>query len=127
MNNYWFLFFSGIIFLVIGIFVLRKELGLRKNGVRVTGVIVEVIREEDMDGTSFRPVVQFTTHEGQSIVWRSTETGSIWRNALDKPMRIIYDPQNPQEVLRSHWSSSIMPVLFIVVGAAACIAPFFLH
>jgi hypothetical protein len=127
VNSYWWSFLFGIIFFVVGIYILRKEIALRKNGVRATGVIVDVIRERSEDGTLFRPVVQFTTHEGQKIVWRCSWGGTHWKTSRGEQMRIIYDPQNPQEVIRSNWSSAVSAVAFVSAGVLLCIISLFFH
>ena len=127
VNNYWWSFLLGFIFFVVGIHILRKEIALRKNGVRATGVIVDVIREISKDGTLFRPVVQFTTHEGQKIVWRCSWRGTHWKNSRGEQMRIIYNPQNPQEVIRSNWGSAVPAVAFVSAGVLLCIMSLFFH
>ena len=129
MYHNWLFLLMGIFPLLVGIYVLHKEVTLRKGGVRTTGVIVGVKRENstDSDGFSeatFRPIVQFVTHDGQEIVWQSTTSGTGWWNSLGKQMQIIYDPRNPQRVIRNHWSNYFwIMVLFFL--SAVCIVPVF--
>lgn len=132
MHDYWPLLGGAFPFLVAIVF-LRKQVILRKSGVRTTGVIVDVKREitttsDDRGygyGINFRPIVQFTTNDGQQIVWKCSESGLFWKNAQGKQMQIIYDPQNPQRVIRNHWSGYAVIVLLCFMSAVF-IVPFFI-
>ena len=127
MHNYWFLI-AGIVAFLMAIFSLWKEVTMRRGGVRTIGVVVDVEREVQRDETGsstlYRPLVQFVTHDGQQILWKCTDASSSWRNVRGKSMRIIYDPRNPQRVIRNHWTGYAVIVLLCLM-CALCIAVYF--
>ncbi len=127
MHNYLFLI-AGISTFLVAIFSLWKELTMRRDGVPTVGVIVDVEREEEReeDGkvTLYRPLVHFVTNDGQQILWRCTDASSSWRNARGKSMRIIYDPRNPQRVIRNHWTG-YAAIVILCLMCILCMAIFF--
>ena len=127
MHNFWFLI-AGIVAFLMAIFALWKEVTMRRGGVRTIGVIVDVEREVQRDETGsstlYRPLVQFVTNDGQQILWKCTDASSSWRNARGKSMRIIYNPRNPQRVIRNHWTGYAVIVLLCLM-CVLCIAVYF--
>jgi Protein of unknown function (DUF3592) len=97
---------------------------MRRNGIRTTGVIVAVQRERNDDSTVYRPLVQFVTNDGQQILWKCTSASSFGKNAAGKSMHIIYNPQNPQDVIRNNWMGTAAIVILCIIGAT-CLAVFF--
>lgn len=118
MNLDMFTFVLGVLIFLLAIYVLRREWNMRKNGIRATGIVVDVQREKDSDNdTVYRPLVQFITREGQNILWRCTTAAGSWKNMTGRPMHIIYDPQNPQQVIRNHWTGyAAVVILFFLSG-----------
>ena len=127
MHNFWFLI-AGIVAFLMAIFALWKEVTMRRGGVRTIGVVVdverEVKREDDRKVTLYRPLVHFVTNDGQQILWRCTDASSSWRNARGKSMRIIYDPRNPQRVIRNHWTG-YAAIVILCLMCILCMAIFF--
>ncbi len=124
MYHNWLLLLGGVLALLVAIYALRKEVTLRKGGMRTTGVVVDVRQERDEDGVIFHPIVQFTTYDGQEIVWEGMDKGGGWKNAQGKQIQIIYDPQNPRRVIRNHWSGYAWIVLLCFMSAV-CMVVFF--
>ena len=117
MHNYL-IFIGGVFTFLLAIFSLRKELTMRRNGVRTIGVVVDVRRESgDEGGVLYRPLVHFVTNDGQQILWKCTSASSAWRNVRGKSMRIIYDPRNPQRVIRNHWTGYAVVVALCLMCA----------
>jgi hypothetical protein len=117
MHNYW-IFLLGCVFFLGTIYLLRKQIILQKGSVRTTGTIVELLRERDVDGSLlFRPLVQFTTHAGQRILWECTRSSNQWENAKGELMKIIYDSRNPQRVISNYWSGYYRVVCCGLVSA----------
>ena len=127
MHNY-FVLMAGVTTFLLAIFSLWKELTMRRGGVHTIGVVVDVERKVQQDefgnSTLYRPLVQFVTHDGQQILWKSVSAASSWRNARGKSMRIIYDPRNPQRVISNHWTGYAFVVLLCLM-CAVCMAIFF--
>ena len=128
MHNFW-LLLAGVFTFLVAIFVLWKEVTMRRFGVYTTGVIVGVRREVQWNGDGgravlYRPLVQFVTVDGQQVLWRSTSASSFGRNAQGKPMRLIYDPRNPQRVIINSWTNYLVIALLCLMSVV-CLALFF--
>ena len=123
MHNYWFLI-AGVSTFLLALFSLWKEVTMRRDGVRTIGVVVGVEQENDGKDRLYRPRVHFVTNDGQQILWKCTSAASFWRNAKGKSMRIIYDPRNPQRVIRNHWEGYAVIVLLCLM-CVVCMAVFF--
>ena len=121
---YYLILIAGVFTFLLAIFSLWKEVTMRRDGVPTIGVVVGVERENDGEGRLYRPLVHFVTNDGQQILWRCTSAASYWKNARGKSMRIIYDPQNPQRVIRNHWTG-YAAIVILCLMCAVCMAIFF--
>jgi hypothetical protein len=111
---------AGLIPLAIGIILVMRNLSFLRTAVETTGTIVEL--RVSPDGEAFQPVVEFKTHEGQTIRW--TQFG--WRspppgNVGDEiPMK--YNAQNPNrariaKVSQMWLVGGMLSLMGLVVGA----------
>lgn len=122
MQNY-FVLSAGVLLFLLAIYLLWKDLTMRREGVRTIGLVIDVERKNDGEGPVYHPLVQFVTNDGQHITWRCTTATSYWKNLRGKTMSIIYDPRNPQSVIRNHWTN-YLPVVFLCLMGAVFFAIF---
>lgn len=98
------LLFFGVVLLAVGAVVfllISKSSQVKRDGVRVTGVISGYEERENREGTTvdFHPIVKFQTDDG------STREVSLAIGYKNKPytvgssLQVIYDPKNPSLVI----------------------------
>lgn len=92
------------------------------NGVRTTGQIVDLLREDTSDGPAFRPVVEFVDQRGTShrLVRSFTVSGSVVPDVGD-PVNIVYDPTDPSDATVVGVLFWLGPVLFAGIGVIGLI------
>jgi uncharacterized protein DUF3592 len=122
MHIFWVLL-AGVLFSLIAIYLLKTQFTMFRIGVSTTGVVVAVVPASS-GNTTYRPLIQFVTTDGQQIIWKCNVSTFWWKNIQGKSMRILYDPQNPQRVVLRHW------IVYSMIGIALfcgilCIAAFF--
>lgn len=83
-----------------------------------TGRLVDYVVDNNDDGTFYKPVVRFTTVDGQEIEYHSS-TGSTFKpQRIGTEVRIHYDPANPQHAaIDSVLDVWFGPIILIVIGA----------
>lgn len=97
------LLFFGAVLLVIGVVVfllISKSSQIKRDGVRVTGVVSGYEERENREGTTvdFHPIVKFQTDDGST---REASLAIGYKNkphAVGSPLQVIYDPKNPSLV-----------------------------
>jgi len=116
----------GLLFIYVGIKVIRKSLHLKKNGIRTLGTVISTSSEmtrsridnnmADGSGRIYRSTVEYTTEDGRTLEAEIGEGRGV-EDAIGSDRKIIYDPELPQEVQADNvLSMSIAPYLFLACG-----------
>ena len=74
-----------------------------RNHLLATGTVVDHVSSshesaQDDGGSLYHPVVEFTTPHGRQITFES-EFGSSRKRPVGRPVRVLYDPQFPEDAL----------------------------
>src|SRR5215813_10549630 len=87
--------FGGMMAWIGGLW-LRRQIRLRRKGVRVMGTVTRTEEERSNQGTiSYKPVVRFHTQAGEEIE-TATKVGTPWAGRrVGKVVPVIYDPARP--------------------------------
>ena len=75
-----------------------------------------VVRLTERDG-SYTPIFRFRTHDGRDVevIHSVSSNPPMWR--AGQPLRLLYDPQDPQSAIPDSWTSIwLFPLIFGVVG-----------
>jgi hypothetical protein len=87
------LFIAGLTILLIGIYKNTQLVQLRKTGIRVEGIIFQVINSGG--GDSYFPVVRFTTNANDTVTQKYKISTNWWSYKEGQNVQVIYDPINP--------------------------------
>lgn len=119
--NYVILGVVAIIFLT----TLFQALRLRLYGVRTTGTVTGLRRDDSGDGTVFHPLVRFTTRKGVSIEVESGFGTSVGEDYfyIGRQVDILYLPRNPKVFAIVGYESET--ILYLMLGAAFVIGIFY--
>ncbi|HEX2627735.1 MAG TPA: DUF3592 domain-containing protein [Chitinophagaceae bacterium] len=93
---YGILLIVGVIVAAIGVRMLLRSLTFIKSGERTTATVVEIIPVHGSDGTTYKPVFEFTTLEGRKMIHRQNSSSNPpgWKEGEETA--IIYDRDNPE-------------------------------
>ncbi|MCX4724124.1 DUF3592 domain-containing protein [Streptomyces sp. NBC_01306] len=108
----------GLLFGAVGGASLFKARWLRRHGARAYGTVVRLARTSGEGGSSYHPVVQYQTANGQVMEVRSSQ-GKSRRSSLraGSPVTVHYDPAKPQRMAIDGYSGGGGMVVFCVFGA----------
>ena len=91
---------------------------LQLRGIRTSGTIVELVRDDTGDGTTFSPVVAYTTKQGVEIVAKSffgtPETGRFFR--VGEKVDVLYSVRNPRHFAIAGYDVSALVLLGLLVA-----------
>lgn len=109
----------GLIFVGVGIGMLRTQRRNRSRWVPTTGTVTRwdhtPISSMDIDTVSL-PVVDFVTHDGRPIQASPSSAVDVGIYRTGHTVDIWYDPANPQRIAVGSTSSTLLPILLIVIG-----------
>jgi Protein of unknown function (DUF3592) len=99
---------AAIIFFLVGFAFYLKRKRLQKNGIRVQGVIKELIGS----GDSIYPVIEFKTILGESIIMKYNVSKSPGAKVGDR-VEMLYNPNNPNSFIIDGKAEKWLPVIFM--------------
>lgn len=113
----------GAWILTIALHRLRDARVRLRNQLRATGTVVDHRIGSFGSGEGqervFHPVIEFTTLHGRKVSFES-ELGSGRRQALGRPVKVLYDPQAPEDaVVRGFGPLYFVPLVAGILGLAA--------
>jgi hypothetical protein len=94
---YGILLIVGVIVAGIGVRMLFRTLAFIKSGERTIATVVEMIPVYGSDGTTYKPVFEFTTHEGKKIIHRYNSSSNPPGWKVGEETGIIYDRNEPEK------------------------------
>ena len=90
---------AGILFFTIGSGMTMRQRSLEKQGIQAQGVVIELQENHDSDGSTYTPVVQFSTPNGESIVFTSSYSSSPPAFDVGETVMVVYPPDNPTNAI----------------------------
>ncbi len=113
------LIFGGIGFVLLaiaGLLFLREQSFLNKAE-HVMGTVTDLDRSESDGDTSYCPVIDFSTTDGQNVRYHASICSSPPAFDVGDSVKIIYDPSNPKNVqMENFWDEYVAPFVLGVVG-----------
>lgn len=119
--------FVGLVFILIGLYFIRKTHQYKTNGIKATAIIKEVVsqRTTEVSNNSFNkemmyyPVLTFTSKDGKSITKQSNSgrnTPTAYK--VGDPVTIYYKAQNPEDfIIDNFLTTKLLPYGFLSIGA----------
>jgi hypothetical protein len=111
----------GLLFFLIGIVLLAREIAFQHDAVIGRGSVVELRVTESADGPNTSPVVEFMTLEGAPIRFEGVSTCPA--ATLGDAVPIIYRPADPQHArINTFVQRWLFPCIFILLGSLLILA-----
>ena len=125
---------TGIILLVISLFILKESLAFLRTSERAIGTVIELEKIDGSDGDTFKPIFKFKTSLNQEITYRHISSSNPPGWEVGEEAIIAYDPNNPSVArLLTYfgtfsWSIVLMAIAMplIVIGGGYHLAQHFL-
>jgi len=114
---------SGLVLLAAGAGFTYQYYRVKQNGIMTTGQVIRLDKRCSDDSCTYRPVVEFTTQDGQISTHPSSSSTSPPAHDVGEIVTIYYMRENPQEA-RIKGEAGVFRWIFIGVGAGAIIAGF---
>ncbi len=104
-----------------------------KEAVKAEGAVVELVRSQSSDSTTYRPVVHFLSQDGRQIEFTSTSGSNPPSYTSGEKVEVLYLPSAPQDAringFFSLWGGPVivggMGSLFFLIGAGIMLAGLF--
>lgn len=108
--------FMGAVFTAIGGYGIGRASRVKRGG-RTDGVVIGTITSESRNGLPLHhPVVRYLTRNGDTFEVPSTQGHLSRPPAPGTPVRVCYDPANPQRMMLAHQGAPAVFWLFCVIG-----------
>ncbi|RME65820.1 MAG: DUF3592 domain-containing protein [Nitrospirae bacterium] len=119
----FFVIVVGLVFIGAAIYGYRDTFSFAENLKETQGIVVGVQKERRSDAkgtwyTTYRPVVEFETG-GKKYRFLATVSSPGYRNAEGRAVRVLYDPENPQNARLAEEELTYFYLLFGICGALA--------
>lgn len=106
----------GLALIIGGYTLLRKLDKMKQNGVLVEGIIFSFDGSSSYSGNDSGPVIRFVTKEGVWVTKEYSEGISHSFMKSGQKVRVIYDPDNPENFVVSSTTPKWLPYLLLVIG-----------
>lgn len=117
------LLMSGL-FLYLGITGYVKKADLMQHSTKTIGYVKENIRHKNRKSTSYRPLIQFKTEDGETRTFESELSSNPPKYSVEQPVEIIYNPADPRNAeINNPWALWFSPTLLTAFGSIALILP----
>jgi len=115
--DYLFMLCIGVAFIYAGIFQQRKRGRLLGIGIKVDGVVFELVKgSSTKNSTFYYPVIRFLTMEKEWVTQKYDIGGSSNVYHEGDKLKVIYDPENPLNFTVDDTRAKIAGPLFKVIG-----------
>ncbi|QHT70409.1 DUF3592 domain-containing protein [Rhodocytophaga rosea] len=106
------LFIGGAFFSIISFKRYKQEKRLKNNGIKTTGIIVDIIEKVD-DGTFYHPIIEFKTIKGEVVKFEGVS--SMDKPIINDQIELLYNEDNPQEAVEEDGVASKGGIYFAIV------------
>jgi hypothetical protein len=119
------LMLAGLLFFAIGSGMTMRQRILEKQGIEAPGVVIGLQENYDSDGSTYTPVVQFSTNSGQSIEFTSSYSSSPPAYDVGESVTVVYPPDNPADAIIKS-DGQFLHIIFMLLGGAVTAVGFYL-
>ena len=115
----------GLLFFFIGSGLTMRQRSLEQQGIEAQGVVVDLQENYDSDGSTYKPVVQFKTRDGQNVEFASSYSSSPPAYDIGKSVTVVYPPENPSEAIIKG-DGQFLHIIFMLLGGTVASIGFLL-
>ena len=105
----------GLIFFAVGSGMTVRQRTLEKQGIEASGVVVNLQENYNDDSTTYTPIVQFTTTDGQKVEFVASYSSSPPAYNIGESVIVVYPPHNPTKAIIKG-DGQILHILFMLLG-----------
>lgn len=104
--------------LLIGAFLIYLNIsGFMAEAVSAQGTVIDLVQSRSSSQRSYRPVVRFSTEDGQTLEFTSSFGSNPPGYARGDSVQVLYPPDDPQQArIHSFLALWLMPIIFAGVG-----------
>ena len=110
-----YLMLFGLLFFAIGSGMTYRQRTLEKQGVETAGMVVRLEENYDSDGSTYAPVVRFSTPNGQSIEFVSSYYSSPPDYEVGESVAVVYRIEQPEKAVIKG-DGQLLHIIFMLVG-----------
>lgn len=104
----------GFLFLLLAVFIYIRTVSFINSAQEVVGTVIRLeSSRSSKGGTTYAPVFQFRTIEGQMIEVRDNMSSNPPMFREGQSVEVLYDPENPQKARIKKWFSLYYLPLFL--------------
>lgn len=118
-------FFAGLLFFAIGSGLTYRQRALEKEGIEARGVVVDLQENYDSDGSSYAPVVQFKTENGQSVTFTSSYSANPPSYDVGDTVTVVYPLETPEDAIIKG-DGQVLHIIFMLLGGLVAAVGFYL-
>lgn len=114
----------GGLFLYLGITGYVKKAELVQHSTKTIGYVKENILHKSRKRSSYHPLIQFKTEDGQTRTFESDLSSNPPKYSVEQPVEIIYDSADPRNAeINNPWALWFSPTLLTAIGGIVLILP----
>ena len=117
--------FAGLLFFAIGSGMTMHQRTLEKQGIEAPGVVIDLQEHSDSDGSTYSPVVQFKTNNGQSVEIVSSYSSSPPEHEIGESVIVVYPPDKPENAIIKG-DGQLLHIIFMLLGGLFAVIGFYL-
>ncbi|WP_306733966.1 DUF3592 domain-containing protein [Marimonas arenosa] len=113
----------GLLFTVIGVFMLYQATQFAAVAVTTTGTVVDIEIDRSFDSetgsesVTYRPTFEYSAVDGVKRNAKTVAASSSYDYPIGARVQILYNPDDPQTVrVSGFWSVYLLPIVFVAVG-----------
>ena len=117
--------FAGLLFFAIGSGMTMHQRTLEKQGIEAPGVVIDLQEHSDSEGSTYSPVVQFKTNNGQSVEIVSSYSSSPPEHEIGESVIVVYPPDKPENAIIKG-DGQLLHIIFMLLGGLFAVIGFYL-
>jgi hypothetical protein len=110
-----FLILFGLLFFAIGSGLTYRQRNLETQGMEAPGVVVALDESSGSDGSTYAPVVRFSTSNGQRVEFTTSYYSSPPDYEVGESVTVIYRPEQPEKAVIKG-DGQLFHIIFMLVG-----------
>lgn len=95
--------------IVGGYYLYHKQSGFEVQAIKTQGEVVRMISKSDSEGTTYYPVIGFTTPGGKKVEFSDNVGSNPPSAARGDKVRVLYNPERPSEAIVDRGWFNLLP------------------
>lgn len=118
-------FASGLVFIGLAGWFYLREYNLERSGYSAQGIVVDMVESTGGDGTSYAPIVRFTTHSGRALEFQSGCYTYPPAYEVGQTVTVLYPADDSSKAILKGESNLLILIFAILGGIELLVGTFF--